>query len=324
MTAPHAPTTPQVAATMPKVAVIVPVWNGRHHIADCIESLLKLDWPEDALEILVVDNRSTDRTREIVARYPVRLLVEDEVQSSYAARNRGARATDAEILAFTDADCVVEHGWVRMLVRALAAPSVGGVAGGIRAAGTSKPIERYQSDRCIVAERAFAHPVLPFAQTANAAYRRDVFLRLGGFDASIIYGGDLDFSWRMQRELRLALAWEPCALVWHQHRESPGGLFRLYAKNAIGDCLLAERYEHYAAFPRLRTLLYLAREASHSGLRAARARVAHGAAAETDYYDAVRYAGAAWGWLRFRAGGVKAPGQIRALQQRAAANAGGV
>jgi cellulose synthase/poly-beta-1,6-N-acetylglucosamine synthase-like glycosyltransferase len=307
----------------PKVAVIVPVWNGRHHIADCIESLLKLDYPQEALDLIVVDNRSTDRTREIVERYPVRLLIEDEVQSSYAARNRAARATDADVLAFTDADCVVEHGWVRMLVRALESADVGGVAGGIRAAGTSKPIERYQSDRCIVAERAFAHPVLPFAQTANAAYRRDVFLRLGGFDASIIYGGDLDFSWRMQRELGLALAYEPCALVWHQHRESPGGLFRLYAKNAIGDCLLAERYDHYAAFPRLRTLFYLAREASQSGWRATRARLARGAASDTDYYDAVRYAGAAWGWLRFRAGGVKAPGRIRALQQRTATSAGG-
>lgn len=291
----------------PTVSVIVPVFDGAATIADCVESLVKLDYPADALEIAVVDNRSTDRTREIVGRYPVRLISEEEVQSSYAARNRGVASTSGEILAFTDADCVVERGWIKALVGALSRAGVGGVAGAIRAAHSSTAIARYQADRCIVAENAFSHPVLPFAQTANAAYRREVFDRLGGFDPAIVYGGDLDFSWRMQRELRLELAYEPCALVWHQHRTSSRGLFALYAKNAIANCLLAERYDHYAEFREVRTLLYLAREASQSGLRAARSAVVGGASLENDfYYDAVRYAGAAWGWLRFRMGARRA------------------
>ncbi|MEW6271955.1 MAG: glycosyltransferase [Thermodesulfobacteriota bacterium] len=297
---------------LPKVAVIVPVYNGEDTITDCIESLVKLDYPHDALDLIVVDNRSTDRTREIVARYPVRLVTEDDVQSSYAARNRGVASTDAPILAFTDADCVVERGWVRALAGAFRSQDVGGVAGTIHAARTGTAIERYQAGRCIVAERAFAHPVLPFAQTANAAYRRSAFERIGGFDASIIYGGDLDFSWRMQRETGLRLVYEACALVWHQHRSSTRGLFHLYAKNAIGNCLLAERYDHYASFPTVRTLLYLTREASHSGLRAARSAIRRspGGNGDDHYYDAVRFAGAAWGWLRFRTGRVRRPTKV--------------
>jgi GT2 family glycosyltransferase len=299
------------AGRTPTVAVIVPVFNGEATIEDCVESLVKLDYPSDALEVAVVDNRSTDRTREVVARHPVRLVSEDEVQSSYAARNRGVAATSGEILAFTDADCVVERGWVRALVGAMAREGVGGVAGVIRAAHSTTAIARYQADRCIVAENAYAHPVLPFAQTANAAYLRSAFERVGGFDARIVYGGDLDFSWRMQRETGLELAYEPTALVWHQHRTSPRGLFALYAKNAIANCLLAERYDHYASFGELRTLLYLAREASQSGLRAARTALTGRDAGATDYFDAVRYAGAAWGWLRFHAG--------RGARQRATA-----
>jgi glycosyltransferase involved in cell wall biosynthesis len=306
---------------VPKVAVIVPVHNGAATIADCVESLLKLDYPSEALELTIVDNRSTDRTRRIVESYPVHVVAEDEVQSSYAARNRGVAATTGDILAFTDADCVVERGWVRKIVAALEPATVGGVAGGIRAANMRTAIERYQADRCIVAERAFAHPVMPYAQTANAAYKRAVFAQIGGFDASIVYGGDLDFSWRMQRETGLTLAYEPCALVWHQHRPSARGLFKLYAKNAIGDCLLAERYGHYAPFTELRTLLYLVREASRSGWRA-RGSVVTGRHEPQDpaYFDALRYAGAAWGWLRFHAGSVRAPRKIRAVadQQRLA------
>jgi glycosyltransferase involved in cell wall biosynthesis len=302
------------AEPTPTVAVIVPVHNGADTIADCVESLLKIDYPAAALEVAIVDNRSNDRTREILARYPVRVVAEDDLQSSYAARNRGVASTSGRILAFTDADCVVERGWVRQLVTTIAPAGVGGVAGAIRAANTRTAIERYQADRCIVAERAYAHPVLPFAQTANAAYERDVFARIGGFDPAIVYGGDLDFSWRMQRETGLALAYEPCALVWHQHRPSPRGLFKLYAKNAIGDCLLAERYGHYQPFTELRTLLYLAREAARSAWRAQRTLL-HGGPAGRDaaYFDALRYAGAAWGWIRFRAGAVRAPHRIRAL-----------
>lgn len=286
----------------PSVSVIVPVCDGEKTIADCLESLGKLDYPSSALEIAVVDNRSRDRTPEIVSRYPVRLLREDDVQSSYAARNRGVAQTSGEILAFTDADCVVERGWVRALVAALSAERAGGVAGAIHALHARSAVERYQADRCIRAERAFAHPVLPFAQTANAAYPREVFNRVGGFNPSIIYGGDLDFSWRMQRETGLTLVYEACALVWHQHRTTSRGLFKLYAKNAIGSCLLAARHDHYASFPELRTLLYLTREASHSGFKAMRAALGGGDGDQTDYLDALRYAGAAWGWLRWRSG----------------------
>ena len=109
------------------------------------------------------------------------------------------------------------------------------------------------------AERAFAHPVLPFAQTANAAFHRAPFEALGGFDSRVIYGGDLDFSWRLQRATGLRLVYEPRALVRHRHRTTWRGLFALYEKNAIANCLLARRYPHYAPYPRVRTAAWLVR-----------------------------------------------------------------
>jgi hypothetical protein len=114
------------------------------------------------VEVVVVDNRSTDPTREIVASYPVRLVEERGVQSSYAARNRGVVASTGEVLAFTDADCIPDRGWLRALVWPLVAPDVGGVAGAIEAYDTASTVERYQARHSIRAERAFAHPVLPF------------------------------------------------------------------------------------------------------------------------------------------------------------------
>src|SRR5262245_36320012 len=278
----------------PSVAVIVPVYNGAATIAACLDALLALDYPRPALELVVVDNRSTDQTRAIVRDYPVRLVVEDAVQSSYAARNRGVTGTRGALLAFTDADCVPDPGWLRALLAALE-PGVGGVAGAILPYSVESAVEQYQARYALRAERAFAHPVLPFAQTANAAYPRTVFERVGGFDAGLVFGGDLDFAWRVQRQTGLRLAYAPEASVRHRHRTTYHGLFKLYAKNALANCLLAGRYPHYESYRQLRTGAYLAREA---GRALCAGRLPH----------AVRQAGELWGWLRWHGRTLARPG----------------
>ena len=288
---------------LPKISIIVPVYNGEATIRTCVEALLGLDYPRDRFEVFVVDNKSVDGTRRIVEGYPVTLLQEAAVQSSYAARNLGIAHASGDVLAFTDADCVPERGWLRAIVSAIEPSDVGGVAGAIEAFRADSAVERYQARRAIRADRAYKHKVLPFAQTANAAYKREVFEKIGLFDPTLIYGGDLDFSWRMQSGASLRLVYEALAFVWHRHRTTYKGLFGLYEKNAIANCLLAERYHHYETYPRVRTFLYLSRELLRSGLRSALLR-----RDETGGpLDTVRYAGEAWGWLRWQVGAVTLP-----------------
>jgi glycosyltransferase involved in cell wall biosynthesis len=290
-------------AELPMVAVVVPVHNGEATIRTCIEALLAQDWPSQALELIVVDNRSTDATRAVVAEYPVRLLEERRAQSSYAARNRGAAASHGDILAFTDADCVPDPGWVRALAAALQPDGVGLAAGPIEAWRCERLVERYQAVRALRAERAMRHPVLPFAQTANAACPRVVFDAVGGFDAACRFGGDLDFCWRLQCRTGMRLVYASAAVVRHRHRTTWRGLFALYEKNALANCLLAERWPHYAHYPSLRTGAFLGREMVRSGLRA----LVTGPAGRADpgrapLPETVRWAGELSGWLRWRCG----------------------
>jgi len=288
---------------LPKISVIVPVYNGEATIRTCVEALLGLDYPRDRFEVLIVDNKSLDGTRRIVEGYAVTLLQEAAVQSSYAARNLGIAHATGDVLAFTDADCVPERGWLRAIVAAIEPADVGGVAGAIEAFRADSAVEKYQARRAIRADRAYKHKVLPFARTANAAYKRQVFEKIGLFDPTLIYGGDLDFSWRMQSGANLRLVYEALAFVWHRHRTTYKGLFGLYEKNAIANCLLAERYHHYETYPRVRTFLYLSRELLRSGLRSALLRRDETGGS----LDAVRYAGEAWGWLRWQVGAVTLP-----------------
>ena len=288
---------------LPTVTVVVPVHDGEATIRTCIEALLVQDWPRDALELIVVDNRSTDATRAVVASYPVRLVEERRVQSSYAARNRGVAASHGELLAFTDADCVPDPGWVRALAAAFEDHHVGLAAGSIEAWRADRLVERYQAVRALRAERTVRHPVLPFAQTANAACPRVVFDAVGGFDAACAFGGDLDFCWRVQHSTGLRLVYEPGAVVRHRHRTTWRGLFALYQKNALANCLLAERWAHYAAYPSLRTAAFLGREMLRSGVRIlVTGPAGRGDPGRAPLPEMIRLAGELSGWLRWRCG----------------------
>src|SRR5262249_56062126 len=103
--------------------------------------------------------------------------------------------------------------------------------------------------RAVRAERAFGHAVLAFGQTANAACRREVFDSVGGFDPACRFGGDLDFCWRVQLLTGMRLVYEPRALVQHRHRTTWRGLFALYQKNALANCLLAQRWPYPPTYP---------------------------------------------------------------------------
>src|SRR5262249_61530566 len=109
------------------------------------------------------DTRRTDATGAVVASSPVRLVEERRVQSSYAARNRGVAASHGELLAFTDADCVPDPGWVRALAAAFEDHRVGLAAGSIEAWRADRLVERYQAAPAVRAQRPARPPPPPFA-----------------------------------------------------------------------------------------------------------------------------------------------------------------
>src|SRR6266480_6290411 len=118
----------RASAGKPSVSVIVPVRNGESTIADCLDAILATDYPADRREILVVDNGSSDGTSALIQSRPVRYLREHRRGVSNA-RNRGIAESNGEILAFVDADCLVEPQWLAELVRPFDDPEIGSVAG---------------------------------------------------------------------------------------------------------------------------------------------------------------------------------------------------
>lgn len=95
-----------------KVSVVIPVFNEEAYIEDCLKSLLKQTEPAD--EIIVVDNNSTDKTMQIVKKYPVRILKE-KTQGITPARNKGFDSAKYELIARTDADVRVPRDWIKRI-----------------------------------------------------------------------------------------------------------------------------------------------------------------------------------------------------------------
>lgn len=112
--------------TFPSVSIIVAARNEEDNISDCIESLLKLDYPRDKLEIIMMNDRSTDKTKEIMMSYtqknPVLKYQETDEQVGKLKGKTNALAlaikrSKGEIVFTTDADIKVKPTWVKEMIR---------------------------------------------------------------------------------------------------------------------------------------------------------------------------------------------------------------
>lgn len=169
--------------SLPSISIVIPVLNAARLLPGCLESIRRLERGGQGLEILVVDNGSTDDTASVARERGATVLTESR-PGPYAARNRGAAAARGEIIAFTDADCILDSGWAMALEAAMAQlDAVCGLSLGAAGGRIARLVqERYEAN---LRGRADAHPPRPVFDTRNAAVTRDMFRRVGGFDARL-------------------------------------------------------------------------------------------------------------------------------------------
>jgi cellulose synthase/poly-beta-1,6-N-acetylglucosamine synthase-like glycosyltransferase len=170
------------------------------------------------MQIIVVDNGSTDRTFEILAGTPGILALRESKPGSYAARNLALGHADGEVVCFTDADCSADADWVRNAVAVLAAPDVGVVAGHVEL--DFGPRLRLSASELF--EKCFSFKQAENARnrvcvTANWTSRLALILSFGGFDATLKSGGDH----RLAAQIAAAghrIVYAPDAIVRHPAR----------------------------------------------------------------------------------------------------------
>jgi glycosyltransferase involved in cell wall biosynthesis len=200
----------------PWVSIVIPARNEAAHIARCLDSIMALDYPADAREVIVVDNGSADATAVTARQYPVTMVLEPH--PGYArARNAGIRAARGNIIACIDADCVAEPGWLRELLAEAGNPAVGCFVGGIVALEIRHLVARWVEDRELISQDRLLSSSPTVAAGGNIAYRRTVFDVIGMFDDRLIAGEDGDLFWRMVRSDKFLVRYCRNARVRHPH-----------------------------------------------------------------------------------------------------------
>jgi glycosyltransferase involved in cell wall biosynthesis len=209
----------------PTVSVVLPVLNGAGTIGETLAALTAQAGPD--VEILVVDNGSTDATREIAGRFDVRLLDQPRRGPS-CARNMGLSEARGPIIVHVDADIVPTSRWLREIARPFADPAVVLVGGRTLTYPPQNAVERYaaQSGRFEPENNVLRDP-FPFAPSQNLAVRRDAALAAGGWAEELPYAEDVDFCHRVlvaHQGSRIVFA--PRAIAFHHERTTEKGLRR--------------------------------------------------------------------------------------------------
>lgn len=224
----------------PDVDVIIPVYNDPEGIDATIRSLGSQATDH---QLYVVDNGSTDRTREVVRSHDDRctLLEETKIQSSYAARNMGIRHASGDVLAFVDADMTVADDWLDC---ALAEFHDSG------ADYMGCHVELAMPDAPSLAARYDRHTGFPvqaylesqrFVPTCCLVLRREVFDDVGLFDHRLTSGGDKEFGNRVHYagyETHFAAT----ATMYHPTRNSVRALVRKDRRVGRGLCQLQRHH----------------------------------------------------------------------------------
>ncbi|MBI5604170.1 MAG: mycofactocin biosynthesis glycosyltransferase MftF [Deltaproteobacteria bacterium] len=208
----------------PFVSIIIPVRNRPEAIAACLESLLHIDYPAEKLEILVIDDNSTDRTPEVVSGFPVRLIALKEHKQASYCRNLAAREARGEILAFIDSDCLAEPLWLKELVPAFKDPNLGAVGGVVEAFSGDNGLDRYEEVKSSLKigswfKRSIKEDRFFYLPSCNLLVIKTHFLKLGGFREDLFVGEDVDVCWRLQDD-GFPVEYRPQGTVYHQHRNS--------------------------------------------------------------------------------------------------------
>lgn len=197
-----------------KISLYIPCYNAERYIARTIEAALRQTYPLD--EIIVVDDGSTDETREIAARYPVRIITHDRNRGLPPARNSGFRTARNELVASLDADCVAAPDWLEKLVPHLDDPRVGAASGRVEETHLDSIADRWRQAHLPLKWGSTQAVNPPFLFGANGLHRKSSMEEVGGYDETTWRVLDCDaYMSRRLREQRYNLIYDPTALVKH-------------------------------------------------------------------------------------------------------------
>ena len=210
----------------PFVSILVAVKDMAGYIGDCLDALLRLDYPKDKYEIIVmVEDNSTDWTAEIVAGYepPVRCIMVN-FRSPAKAYNHIIEKAKGDILGFVDGDANVDKNWLKRAVEPLKDPKVAGASGTILTQNKGFLISRIIGYELQDRYERMPRKIKRVA-TMHVVYKKKVLKEVGGFNEKLKTGYDCEVGYKIN-DAGYDIIFVPDAKVYHNHRGTISSYFK--------------------------------------------------------------------------------------------------
>lgn len=195
--------------SLPYVSIVIPVLNEERYLAECLTSLMSLEYPKDRHEILLVDNGSTDRTLEIAQGFSEISIHVKENAKVGAVRNYGVQKAKGDVIVFLDSDCVVRQDWLDDGVSKLI-DNPDSVVGGLYLLREDPSwLERYW------VLRSSGQTIAQSTLVGGCIFiPKEIFQKVGGFDEHLNAGEDSDLTVRLE-QAQYHVEIDPCLNVVH-------------------------------------------------------------------------------------------------------------
>lgn len=234
---------------MVRSSVIIPTFNRPDQLAACIDSFLNLDYSSKEWELILVndggDNSFSGITDAMHTRLPL-ILHEIEHGGPARARNAGAAIARGEFLVFTDDDCLVDPNWLRAYERCFAEfPNCAALGGKtLNPYPDSIPAETWSRYIGYLRDDLMRDQdgQLLLLMSNNSAYRRDVFLNIGGFDEEFPFAAaeDTELGNRLVG-MGYQQTYCPAAVIWHDHKNTSWGYLSQQFRYGRGNYYLQKK-----------------------------------------------------------------------------------
>lgn len=240
------------------ISVVVPTYNEEEYIEDCLEALLDAENPHGSTEILIVDGRSEDRTREIVRRYKEEVdhleLFDNPERTTPEAMNIGMERAEGNVISFISGHSTVPDDFFVKIGEAFDRAPEADVVGGVmdpkpqtyfetgvsgalqsRMGSTSNRFRRFEG----------------YVDTVNfGAYRRRVIDEIGLMDTNLPRGQDYEFNRRVRKNGFKIYQYPDLRIDYHP-RSTPTALARQYYGNGYWKTVIFRMYDDYPLPPRV-------------------------------------------------------------------------
>lgn len=226
----------------PKVSVIIPAYNEEKTLRRCLESVLNQTYKN--YEVIVVDNNSTDKTKEIIKKFQdknkkVRYAFE-RYRSRGAARNAGIKVAQGEIIAMTDSDCIVPENWIKELTKPIIYENETAVMGFEEDLTKNYWTKNIQKANWKFFQRNLDEGYINHIDTKNFAIKSSI-IKKTMFDSNIGNFEDFDLFLRLKKLVKIRFV--PSIKVKHNHKSCFMDVVKLNFDRAYWTTKIFHKYE---------------------------------------------------------------------------------